>query len=364
MKKTKVAVLTIVPILMTCCKPMPDNVMVFKDSIKYIDSFPQAYTLENPEDVSLDIIGVLDFTILDSIAVFNTMEKRSAWKILSLEDMHILGEILDIGNGPEEFLSIPWPSQCEFFNGPDGDQMCYVMDMSKRRLGKVNITESIEESSLNLEIIAEDLPEPCFRISYIDSTGIFYKTISSDMTSQPRYLLRDGESIVPGKLDELNAAHVYPGKNYNLMSSFVNYVRSRDLIVEVPVALTDINLYSPDGQNSMSLCLRDRPSDIDALQQLSPADIPHTFSALRTYGDYFAVLYIGETAMTYETGRKNLPHVYVFDYEGNPKADIALDKQVTSFDFDMEHGFLYAFDLITEQMYRYELPGNFILESM
>ena len=163
MIRARVALLTIVPILMTCCKPMPDNVMVFKDSIKYIDSFPQAYTLENPEDVSLDIIGALDFTILDSIAVFNTMEKRSAWKILSLEDMHILGEILDIGNGPEEFLSIPWPSQCEFFNGPDGDQMCYVMDMSKRRLGKVNITESIEESSLNLEIIAEDLPEPSFR---------------------------------------------------------------------------------------------------------------------------------------------------------------------------------------------------------
>ncbi len=363
MKKTKVAVLTIVPILMTCCKPMPDNVMVFKDSVKYIDSFPQAYTLENPEDVSLDIIGVLDFTILDSIAVFNTMEKRSAWKILSLEDMHILGEILDIGNGPEEFLSIPWPSQCEFFR-QGGDICCMMGDMSKRRMCSLNLSKSLDEGKLALDVVLEDLPYPCFTMFYIDSNALFYRTISPDMSRQDRFLREGGSDMVPSGLEELNTAHVEPGKNYNLLSSHMKYVRDKNLIVEVPVALTDINIYSLDGQNSMSLCLRDRPSDIDALQQLSPADIPHTFSALRTYGDYFAVLYIGETAMTYETGRKNLPHVYVFDYEGNPKADIALDKQVTSFDFDMEHGFLYAFDLITEQMYRYRLPGNFILESM
>lgn len=337
--------------------------MVFNENISHVRNFPKEYSLTGAEQVNTGVIGSIDFAIVDTVMIIHTMVKDAAWKVLSLNDMDLLREFVTLGNGPQEFLSIPWPSQCEFFR-QGGDICCLMGDMSKRRMCSLNLSKSLDEGKLALDVVLEDLPYPCFTMFYIDSNALFYRTISPDMSRQDRFLREGGSDMVPSGLEELNAAHVEPGKDYNLLSSHMKYVRDKNLIVEVPVALTDINIYSLDGQYSRSICLRDKPSDIDALQQLSPADIPFTFSALRTYGDYFAVLYIGETAMTYETGRKNLPHVYVFDYEGNPKADIALDKQVTSFDFDMEHGFLYAFDLITEQMYRYRLPGNFILESM
>ena len=61
-------------------------------------------------------------------------------------------------------------------------------------------------------------------------------------------------------------------------------------------------------------------------------------------------------------GRTQMPHIYCFDYEGNPLADILLDEHVTSFDFDFEGGWLYVLDQITDRMWRYALPDGFDLK--
>lgn len=51
-----------------------------------------------------------------------------------------------------------------------------------------------------------------------------------------------------------------------------------------------------------------------------------------------------------------MPHIYCFDYDGNPIADILIDRQATGFDFDFAGRRLYVLDLDTESMWRYELP--------
>lgn len=340
----------------TACN-MHDNIMAFEDNVRYIQEFPIEYAAENPEKVESGIIGILDFVFVDSMMIVHTMESEEAWKILSLEDLEPMGGFIAEGRGPIEFLSIPWPSQVEFFHDESGSLCCYLDDSRKKRFCKMHVDKSLTDHKLCLEIIKNDLPYPCFRTVYINDSTLFYKTITNDMTSQKRFLLQNGISVEPESFRKLNSAHVDPGKDYNLMSSLINYVREQDLLVESPVKLNYINIYSPDGSYAMSLCLGSQLSDIEKLQHCDPKDMPMTFSGLRTYKDCFAVLYIGETAWTYETGPLNSPHIYVFDYKGNPLADIHIDRQATGFDFDFKNKTLYIYDLATETMWKYDVPG-------
>ena len=117
----------------------------------------------------------------------------------------------------------------------------------------------------------------------------------------------------------------------------------------------------PDGSFGKTVNLGRRLSDIDKLQELEAADRPYTFATARLYDDFFSVLYLGETDGSYQMGRTQMPHIYCFDYEGNPLVDILLDEQITGFDFDFDNGQLYIFDQITDRMWRYVLPEGFDL---
>ncbi|HIR83273.1 MAG TPA: hypothetical protein IAC98_05735 [Candidatus Cryptobacteroides pullicola] len=233
--------------------------------------------------------------------------------------------------------------------------------MNKREMYRMNFSESLRTGQTELETIAGELPYPSMAMVYLGDSEYFYKTLSDNMTSYRRSIFEDGESFTPEWLEPLNSAHVDPGKDFNLLSATTGYDRSRNIVVETPVRLNNINIYALDGSIRKTVNIGPKLSDIDRLQELDRADHPKTFAMSQLYDGFFASLYLGETAYTYELGRTQMPHIYCFDYEGNPLADILLDEQVTSFDFDFEGGWLYVLDQITDRMWRYALPEGFDL---
>ncbi len=54
-----------------------------------------------------------------------------------------------------------------------------------------------------------------------------------------------------------------------------------------------------------------------------------------------------------------MPKIQLFDWNGNPLAEILLDRQATSFDIDFVNGNLYILDGQTEEFYRYDI-GNLL----
>ena len=157
----------------------------------------------------------------------------------------------------------------------------------------------------------------------------------------------------------LNSAYLLPSSDFNLLSADMGYSRDNNRIIEVPIALNYINIYSPDGASRKTICIGKKIYTLKWLQGLERAEVPYTFSQLQIYDDFFAVMYLGETEWSYQLGRTEIPHIYCFDYEGNPLADILVDRQVTGFDFDFAGRGLYVNDLITESFWRYDLPEDF-----
>ena len=335
------------------------NYMAFTDNVVYVEEFPEKYSLTDAEEVNTGVLGSYDFRIVDSVMVFITGGDYG-WKVISKDDYSETCNLLRRGNGPGEFISAPAPYSVEFYD-ENGEIYCYLSDMNKREMYRMNFSESLRTGQTELETIAGELPYPSMAMVYLGDSEYFYKTLSDNMTSYRRCIFKGGESSTPEWLSRINAAHVDPGKDFNLLSATTGYKRSRNIVVETPVRLNNINIYALDGSIRKTVNIGPKLSDIDRLQELDRADHPKTFAVSLLYDGFFASLYLGETAYTYELGRTQMPHIYCFDYEGNPLADILLDEQVTSFDFDFEGGWLYVLDQITDRMWRYPLPEGFDL---
>ncbi len=336
------------------------NYMAFTDNVVYVEEFPEKYSLTDAEEVNTGVLGSYDFRIVDSVMVFITGGDYG-WKVISKDDYSETCNLLRRGNGPGEFISVSTPSQVDFYEA--GDEIyCDLFDMNKREMYRLNFSESLETGQTKGGIVAEMLPSLSMAMIALGDSTYFYKSLVDNMTSYRRSIFKDGESFTPEWLEALNSAHVDPGKDFNLLSATTRYDRSRNMVVEMPVRLNNINLYTLDGSFRKSVNIGSRLSDIDKLQEVDMAEHPMTFLIVQMYDGFFAAIYLGETVASYLGTRTQMPHIYCFDYEGNPLADILLDEQVTSFDFDFDGGWLYVLDQITDRMWRYALPEGFDLK--
>ena len=343
-------------LIWSCSGTGSGNTMIFKDNVRIIDEFPFEYALTAPDTVSTGVIELSGFDIQDSLLIVSTRTNTDSWKILRISDMTLLGEFLNTGNGPDEFVSFV-PSVSYADRIVENGCLNYLLtDINRRILHKFNVTSSLYSQQADISSMQNDIPPACFEYIFIDDSTCFYKQPAPDNTGFIRMLARNGESFEPEGLKEINSAHVNPGQWYGPVYTNLWYSRNRNIIVEISSALNNINLYTPDATWRKSLCIG-RPDNLDDIVNGPREREPITFCQARLYDDFFAVMYLGETALSYETGRTELPHIYCFGYDGSPLADIRIDKLAEDFGFAGRR--LYVLDPNTESFWRYDLPEDF-----
>ena len=121
-------------------------------------------------------------------------------------------------------------------------------------------------------------------------------------------------------------------------------------------------MYTLDGSFQKSICIGDKLSNIDGIQKRKRQNRLYTFADLRIFDDFFGVLYINEEELTYQTGRKKMPKILLFDWQATPLAEITLDHHVTCFDIDFGNENLYTFDAHSDAFFKHNLTD--ILKSL
>jgi hypothetical protein len=138
---------------------------------------------------------------------------------------------------------------------------------------------------------------------------------------------------------------------------FTKYNDKNGRIVEAPIGLNYINIYSLDGSFAKTICMDKELNNITNIQNTEETDRIYTFANLRVYDDFFGVVYINEDELTYQTGRKKLPSILLFDWDGNPFVELKLDHHIQSFDIDLLTGELYTLDRDFEEFYKYDIKN-------
>ena len=144
-------------------------------------------------------------------------------------------------------------------------------------------------------------------------------------------------------------------EDINIISTIAKMNHENGLIVEMPIGLNYINLYSLDGSSAKTLCIGDEPDDISEVENQDFADRIYTYSDLCVFKNFWGVVAIGEDMKTFQMSRKKHPSILLFDWEGNPLAELKADRFMTGFDIDLTNGTLYTFDVYTDEMFRYDI---------
>lgn len=332
------------------------------DDIKYIDNFPQSFSIDG-EKIDIDVIGVRNFIISDSAIIMSTNNKDSLWVIANLPDLQVQGSILRRGQGPTELTISPSTTYNTKLIKENNQLFAYIYEYHKGELIKLNITASLNTGKSDISIINDSLPKSLFNFIVIDDSTYLCKEARNNHTQQIRYIYKQKKEVNDYSiLDKLNNVSIRDNEDINILSTITKHNPSNDIIIEMPIGLNYINMYSLDDSFARTVCVGKSLFNIERIQNNNRWDRIYTFSDLRLFENFWGALYINESEKDYQLKRKNFPSILLFDWTGNPLAKLTLNQLATSFDIDFQTSQIYTFDVETELFFKYDITN--VLSSL
>jgi hypothetical protein len=342
---------------MNCCSPAPSpsvDYMIF-DDVEYVNTFPKIFKLQNNQTVDIDIIGIKGFAIYDSLMILSTGNKKGFLSFISLPDYNHYGDFLTIGQGPLEFLFPVFASKIKLLK-EDNHLFAYIYDMQKGDILKMDIDKSVQTQKA--QIFKKTSISPFLtNFIMIDSSKYFCKELYNNQTQQRRYMLDNDVKITPDFMQKLNLSTLKSNENLNILSTNTKFNSDEHIIVEAPVNLNYLNIYSLDGSFGKTICIGNKLDNIDKIQDIVEWKRIETFGDLRVFNDFFGVLVIDEDKKTYQTKREKLPFILLFNWNGEPLAKLQLSNFITSFDIDFINAQLYTLDVFSDDFCRYDISN-------
>ena len=332
------------------------------DDVKYINNFPQSFLIDG-EKKDIDVIGVKNFLIYDSIMIMSTINKDSLWAIVSLPNLQFQGSILKRGQGPNELTISPSITYNTKLIKENDQLFAYIYEYNKGELVKLNITASLNTGKSDISTINDSLPKSLFNFIVLDDSTYLCKEARNNHTQQIRYIYKQNKEVNDYSiLEKLNNVSIRDNEDINILSTITKHNPSNDIIIEMPIGLNYINMYSLDDSFERTVCVGKSLFNIERIQNNNRWNRIYTFSDLRLFENFWGVLYMNETEKDYQTKRKKHPCIFLFDWNGNPLVEIKLSHWATSFDIDTRNHDLYTFDVETELFIKYDISG--ILNKM
>ena len=222
----------------------------------------------------------------------------------------------------------------------------------------MNIHESIKNSTLDITKLTDKIPRAIFNLVVIDSTTFFCKEPDNTITQQIRSIVKDANKTIPPILQKLNDARLRPNEDINIITTITKQNVDNGIFIEMPARLNYLNMYLLDSSFCKTICVGKRLDDIEKIQDIERDSRIFNFSDIRMFNDFWSVLYVNEEDGAYyfsHEKRKNHPAILLFDWQGEPLAEIKLDRFITTFDIDFINGKLYTLDYTSDEFYVYDI---------
>lgn len=214
---------------------------------------------------------------------------------------------------------------------------------------------------MSLRLIKDSLSNSIFSIVPINDSLIMLRGIAKNATALDRTVLDLSTNSKYPVMSKLNDATIEPGEDINILSAIIKHNPANDIVVEMPIGLNYINMYTLNGELCKTICVGKKMLSLEKVQRKMRWDRPYTFADLRLFQNFWGVLLLNETELSFQTIRKNKPSVLLFDWDGYPLANLKLDDNATSFDINFASGELITFDHQTE-LFKTYLIGEILGE--
>ncbi len=315
------------------------------DKVNYVKSFPETKDLTKvkPEVIDLDIIGMQNVCIYDSLLCVMTANANGYMAVYNKKTMQFYGSFIKQGRGPGEVLQNPGFNR--FSRSKDGRLFVY----DNTQTIELDLPASVKSGHTVASVYKKNQPNSNDYYIVVSDTFKIAKSIKNTMDGYTRIVIKDGKNystasqiILNGKVLDTKGD---PGK-FNLIGSAMAYNSAKDVVVEMSIMTNTINLYSLFSDFALTLCVGEKLDDIHRLEKAIYGSTGNVFIDIKTYDDIFLVLYA--------KGKGNRT-VMAFQWDGTPVASVKVPAYVDSVCADLDNNVLYAVDYDSERLLKWKL---------
>lgn len=363
--KKKIMLLALVLFAAAGCKEKkvyPAAEYMAFEQVEFVDDFPMNETLSGGELLDLGLLGALDVRVHDSLLILTTQDNMGQWSFFALPETRPLGKYLVRGRGPNEFLSLPWVSDADFFTD-GGEQMASIYNFDSGKLLYMNMTRTLRDGVLSMTEAAS-LEPSLFTVRRVDGKTIFCEAMNDREGREERSIV--GDTTHREALEMLNSAKVgYDVEdgvtdmdNINVIGKHTIVKPGARRVVETGLLLNRLNIYDLEGDFRKTVCVG--AADLESIAEVCRIDRRErtwVYSITRAYPDFFVVLNTNYASLDEMLGTvpSPMPALLFFDWEGKPLARITADRRFATYDIDLKTGMLYTLNDGTEEVFRYDI---------
>ncbi len=323
-------------------------------------------------DISLPV-GLLDFTMCDSLFLFLTDDVSAQLLAYSANDGRLLGRFCGKGRAKYEIIG-PTMISGQIFKDSNGSILLPLREQ-QAAIKMVNITESL----IRNRTVVQDVRE-CNSIYYIlldndinNTLEYFtanYNLYYKDITETPYFEIKRNGDEVGKRID------MYPKvMNLEQMSDAIYFYEGnmykhpyRNMVVQPFVCMDYILFMDIDNNNYFAVHQMGSMSFDDYISATytiggdeskimhEGRELPYYFVETFCTESYVMTLYrAGDYCLSFDDEDKACPELIIFDWDGNFIRSVKLSKPVHEFCFDSNSNTMYGLDMAEGIMYRFDL---------
>ena len=292
------------------------------------------------------LVGISGIHVCGSAILLKTSHssQHSQIHILSLPGLFDMGHYLTRGRGTNELLS---PIIKSHAKDSGGDDLVYIFDLNLCSSYCLNLSESVRKQSTALTHLI-NLPSGTVDAYPYGEKHVVIVPESNDYVC----------SIIDESGQQVNRMSLYPDLPgiwyFDTLSSANAVDRDKEKLVMAMCMIPQVNILNLDtGEKKTAAVAEDyrdwrKILDKDARQRIY-------YTGITQSSEYVMALYCDARFEDW-VKEQYMPHIHIFDWDGNFLYDITLDKKLKAIAYDESGDCMYGID-INDEIYRYVFQG-------
>lgn len=323
-----------------------------------INEFPKTLNLSHKKiKVASNLYTPVGLSLLDSVAVVLDLKSDTLFQVFRLPGFDRIGGFISRGQGPdEEYFVDP------FIQRLPGNVVMYRSGSTVRKL-------SFNMLNQNFEFIDDiELPASLLDLFHIielnDGVIVGVKTDGQTEREFVSYNKRSKE------IKDFGVDYPVVNKDITISEEFKNMVFAKALTAKPDKKLFAcvydkfpiLRIYSNRGELKKEVRLNNGQSFPYALIESNPTiksinDIMQNYRMIKSTDRFIYALYMGKKSGDVSPGLNDFSNtIHVWDWDGNPIAELKLDHQIFTFDVDKDdHGLVASSLESLNVLYKYVL---------
>ena len=326
-------------VLLWGCKPSEDAKYVSLGEVKYIKDFPYDEELKEIP-VNVDEIGLFGVRVVgDSLLILG---HGNNWSIHSIDGKRNYGRCLSTGQGPDEFVDLPYIGTVAFETILDS-LWAYIPDQFNQRIVAFNISKFLSSGNqemyskknfflenLKWSIMLCDADEFMMLEPYDDFHGLRRMIASDDSIKE----LLSTQSLSKNTVDKGLA-------DLNLLSTVIRYSPEEKMFTEAMVYLNQINVYSLDNHFAVTICVGDNLDNLSNAENTISPNRTFAYKSATSHKLGFGAIFSGHTLNPLESQNTE---IQFFNWALEPVYRFKQSFEASALDLDITHKRLWIVD--------------------